>query len=225
MSQERFIPTDAGVAQAEALWADDALQGEIDKAVGASWKRLKNSAPFRLHGEELSQAGWVGAWLGCCGYDATRGTTPIQYISHAITWGMRRYIRGIARERGCSGAQWDAREYEEHEFPLNDPQTNECALAFRDWGAEAALADAIDGDWTVFRARLPEFLRVALDGMLEGLSLQEAADSGRVAYGTAAGYRSIIRRLWTEFEAADRQGRCMSWQRNGQSGWSWVGHS
>lgn len=202
---KRFIPTDEQVARAQKLWVDEKLQGLMRKCIRINAGRLVGKLQPHAQRDELEQAGWMGAWIGACRYRPSRGTKPFTYIHVCICGYMQKYMKDIARERGCPSPRWERRQFVEHEFPLAEPEIQERALSLDDGAAATRLADALDGDWRSFRNKLPQGQREALDGLLRGLTAAEMGKSSQ----SVTNQRAVLREKWVAFVAArEERERC-----------------
>lgn len=198
---KRYIPTDAQVAGAQKLWADENLQAQMRKCIDINAEQIMAKLPRHLVRGELEQSGWVGAWMGACKYDPSCDTKPFTYIYSCIRGEMMHYVRGIARERGCPAHVWERREFDEYEFSMADLDYLDRTRVdnIEDRTSAVCMNDTLDGDWKVFRDGLSPRLRSALDGMLGGLTPREAMAKHGSMVHKAHDYCDAIRFLWRSF--------------------------
>jgi len=211
------IPTAEEAQQGEKLWRklERTIETRIGKRTTALMRRFGDKL---LDRGELTQAGRMGAWTGCWRYEGSHGAAPLTYVEHWMHGEMWHYVRDRFRERGCPAWRFEAKTPPDlEEVPFDEATENDRTDCLADPHAQTELADALDGDWSVFRAALPPRLRQSLDGMLLGLQVIEAARRYGWRRATEKKYRANIRRMWLAFERVDRAGRCR--KRKGEYVW------
>lgn len=186
------------------MWADERLQRLMAKCVDISADKAARRAPFAVEEDELRAEGWLGAWHGCCRYDATRGVQPFTFVAWYIRGYIQHHLRRLARERGCPAWRWEAHDYTELEVPLGDAAVSERALTVRDLDAETQMADAADGHWRQFYDKLTRHEQRIVQGLLDGETAAETA-MALGSTGTSVGStRSIIRRKFRRWLRGQR---------------------